>query len=173
MKGRRLAILLIMFFSQFVFASLPRSICTVLYENEFGVRRVSFDCGKTFQAVGMTKTKHYYIVNWEKHDRIFQSLDGGRTWYELKRKEGARSENLMSFLLFGEQMRGITIEAEESSSGIITISDFLGNVLYNEAIYLNKGRNEIKLPFQFSRSGLYFGIIKTREKSYNLLLFNW
>ncbi len=172
MKGRRIAILLVIFFPQFVFASLPSSICTVLYKNELGVQRVSFDCGKTFQIIEAAKTKYHYVVNWEKRDRTLQSGDGGRTWYELKQKKEMGNRSPMCLFLFGRQEEEkIIIEVEESGNGTITIFDFLGKVIYNRAIHLNKGRNGIELPFQLSRSSLYFGMIKIYEKNYNFLLF--
>lgn len=113
------------------------------------------------------KFTNYRIVNWEKPGGILQSLDTGRTWYELR----VEDKTQIGFCLFAESIQGgIIIEVEDSGDGMITISDFLGKVICNEPVHIYRGKNVIKLPSLLSRSGVYFATINLCGKNYNFPL---
>ncbi len=162
MKNINFAFLFFVAFSHFLFAAIPNSICTCLYKNENGVQLISSNCGKTFQKVLTPKPKDYLVVNWAKNTRILQSLDTGRTWLVLKQMHEIEKEDNTFATVAEITSEKVVIQTEENGEGIITITYLYGRVLYKEPILLAKGKNELKLPFQLSRNGLYLGFIGIR-----------
>lgn len=166
MKFWIVAICVVLFLPQFVLSSLPHSICTIRYRNQTGVERISFDCGKTFQNVGAISHKNFYIVNWEKQDGIFQSLDKGKTWFKLRSCNEVESGSSNYYRTVKVNNRKLVVNLKESGDGIITIFNPLGNQIYNAPIHLSLGNNEINLPLQLLGGRLYFGTLWARGQTY-------